>query len=169
MINNHHEKYSAFLQNETATIELSAILATICCNSATVIYLYGSLGSGKTTFSRGFLHKLGYQGNVKSPTYTLVEHYELALINVYHFDLYRLSHPEELEFIGVRDYFDHNAIHLIEWPQQGEGFLPQPDISLHLSYKNKGRYAKIISYTIHGGCILKKFKGATRLLYACLS
>jgi tRNA threonylcarbamoyladenosine biosynthesis protein TsaE len=104
-----------------------------------VIWLAGDLGAGKTTFARAFIHALGYQGRVKSPTYGLLEQYQLASLQVLHMDLYRISDPGELEFLGLADLLDENTIVLIEWPENGGHWLPKPDFIFEFAYASQGR------------------------------
>lgn len=139
---------STFLKNENETQNFGAQLAQTI-KAPCILFLEGDLGSGKTTFVKGFLRGLGYLGSVKSPTYTLVEEYEFPSEFVYHFDLYRISNAEELEFMGIREYLKDNAIVLIEWPERGQGILPESDISLRFEIakenENKGRLLTITS------------------------
>ena len=108
-----------------------------------LVFLYGDLGAGKTTLIRGLLRAAGYRHAVKSPTYSLVEEYEPAGRRLFHFDLYRLKDPEELEWLGMADYLRQTALCFIEWPQMGTGFLPEADIEIRLDHQDNSRVIEI--------------------------
>jgi tRNA threonylcarbamoyladenosine biosynthesis protein TsaE len=127
-----------YLEDTEATEQYGAKLWTEL-PAKCLIFLHGDLGAGKTTLVRGYLRAAGYKGAVKSPTYTLVEEYTIGGRKIYHFDLYRVNDPEELEWIGIRDYFDQDCVCFIEWPGQGAGFLPEPDRIISLVTEGVGR------------------------------
>ncbi|MDH5599723.1 MAG: tRNA (adenosine(37)-N6)-threonylcarbamoyltransferase complex ATPase subunit type 1 TsaE [Gammaproteobacteria bacterium] len=158
---------SIFLADEHATVALGQSLAKLCPPGIN-IYLYGDLGAGKTTLVRGMIQSFLPGTKVKSPTYTLVEGYDLTesvnnpndINHIYHFDLYRLADPEELEYLGGRDYFSANAVCLVEWPQRGEGWLAEPDLEIMLKYQPDGRTVEVISHTNKGALIAQKLPGS---------
>lgn len=148
---------SLLLVDENATISLGQQLACLVKNKLSkgiVVYLHGDLGAGKTTFTRGFVTGMGHSGNVKSPTYTLVEPYELPPWRIFHFDLYRLADPEELEFMGIRDYFDDDCCCFIEWPDKGKGVIAEPDLVINIAYSGEQRTINFQPLTENGQIIV---------------
>lgn len=143
------------LDDETAQQAFGASLARACPQQA-LIFLDGDLGAGKTTLVRGFLRGRGHEGAVRSPTYTLIEPYELATGAVYHLDLYRLGDPEELEFLGLRDLLAEQAVLLIEWPERGRGWLPEPDLLIRIRHLPAGRALELAARSATGEAILQR-------------
>lgn len=136
--------------------ELGRRLASVC-PPGSKLFLQGELGAGKTTLSRGFLNGLGYRGIVKSPTYTLVEPYQINDLEIFHFDLYRLNDPEELESIGIRDYFSGEGICLVEWPEKAAALLGAPDVHIHIQYQDEHRKVHLEGKTTTGKEITRSF------------
>ncbi len=154
------------LSDEAATIALGDALAKVLLQQSNqqqaqqslIVYLNGDLGAGKTTLTRGFVRGMGHIGNVKSPTYTLVEPYELPPWQVYHFDLYRLSDPEELEYMGIRDYFADHCCCFIEWPEKGTGLLANADIIINMAYQDEQRIIDLQAHSVRGDGVLQQLE-----------
>lgn len=147
------------LPNEAATLSFAAQLAKVIDPNLT-IYLHGDLGAGKTTLVRGLLHALGYVGKVKSPTYTLVESYDVDVnksckLTLYHFDLYRFNDDEEWDEAGFRDYFNVHSVCIIEWPEKAQQVLPAPDMDVYLAINGAGRNINIVANSDLGKQCLK--------------
>lgn len=143
-----------FLANEEQQVALAQSVA-FHLNTSFVMLLKGDLGVGKTTFARGFIQASGFDGVVKSPTYTLVEPYPISNNRMcYHFDLYRLADPEELEFTGARDYFNDNDVCLVEWPEKAEKYLPKADWIAEFSHREEGRDLLISALTEKGKMLM---------------
>ena len=144
----------SFLSGEKEQLAFAAKVASYL-DSSFIMLLKGDLGVGKTTFARGFIQASGFDGVVKSPTYTLVEPYEISHQRMcYHFDLYRLGDPEELEFTGARDYFNETDVCIIEWPEKAKGFLPPADWICQLSHENEGRSLEVSALTEKGRALM---------------
>ncbi len=125
-----------------------------------VIYLRGELGTGKTTLARGILRGLGHRGAARSPTYTLIEPYEIGAIRVLHLDLYRLADPEELDYLGLRDLLAETALWLVEWPERGAGFLPAPDLTIAIDYLDAGRRLQLTAQGPAAGGLIEGLRSA---------
>ncbi len=125
-----------------------------------VIYLQGDLGTGKTSLIRGLLRGLGHVGPVRSPTYTLLEPYELQSIYLYHLDLYRLADPEELELLGLRDLLEPQSVLCVEWPERGRGVLPQPDLTIRIEHAAEARVLDLVAGSPHGAELLARMQGS---------
>lgn len=148
-----------FLRDASDTEALGARLAAALLERAArdsgcpvegSIHLSGQLGAGKTTLVRGLARALGIEGPIKSPTYTLLEPYADAAIKLYHFDLYRLTDGEELEYLGAQDAFAEPAVRVIEWPERAADWLPPPDVELRMSVAGCGREAQARFLSAHG-------------------
>jgi tRNA threonylcarbamoyladenosine biosynthesis protein TsaE len=137
------------LPSEAATDALGAALAS-SLPGRVVVHLEGDLGAGKTTLARALLRALGVAGPVRSPTYTLVERYAVAGGEAAHLDLYRIADPEELGFLGLDELADSALLWLIEWPERGRGFLPEPDLQVHLQVAAPGRAARLSAHSERG-------------------
>jgi len=145
------------LESEQATISAGRDLARIFQDSdldQLTVFLSGDLGAGKTTFARGFLQDLGHSGRVPSPTYTLIEPYELDPYRVYHIDLYRLADPREVEDLGIADLPEPGTVLLIEWPERAGRRLKVPDLEVVLAVVSGGRDLAISPRTGAGKCLL---------------
>ncbi len=152
-------KLSSQHQQEAFGAQLAEVLP-----KHAVVFLEGDLGTGKTTLVRGILRGFGWSGTVKSPTYTILEPYELPQQNLYHFDLYRLADPEELEYLGLRDLLGGGLL-IFEWPEHGEALLPAADISVNIQHDKSGR---VLKFTIPDpqlqhriSQVIKRFPGST--------
>jgi tRNA threonylcarbamoyladenosine biosynthesis protein TsaE len=147
------------LPDASATEALGAALAAGIAPGR-VLHLSGDLGAGKTTVVRGALRALGYGGTVKSPTYTLVEPYDLSRLHLYHFDFFRLRDASEWESSGFRDYFGPQAACLVEWPERAGPGLGRPDLALRLEFAPVGRRALLSSHTPAGEAWLSSLRSS---------
>lgn len=156
--------HSEFLPDETATLAFGQALAEACGGQNAWIYLSGRLGAGKTTLIRGFLRALGYQGRVKSPTYTLVEPYEISVGShvcyIYHFDFYRINQVEELAFMGIEEYFQAGNGCLVEWPEHASWILPTADVMVEMTPRAEGRQIHLEGTTPRGVDIIRRLTHA---------
>ena len=144
--------HDQFLPDEDATTALGRQLGGLLRPGMTLT-LSGDLGAGKTTLARGILRGLGFEGRVKSPTFSLVEVYKFSRLNLYHFDFYRFSDPREWDESGFREYFNDGSVCLVEWPERAIGLTP-PDLAIQLSLESAGRHIRLTPETAAGQTLL---------------
>ncbi len=132
-----------FIANSDAMEALGAALAATLITTGGIVALAGELGAGKTTLVRGMLRGLGHRGIVRSPTYTLLEEYQIDQRQVLHLDLYRLADAQELEYLGLRDALAENPLVLVEWPERGAGVLPPWDLEIAIAYQGQARQVSL--------------------------
>ena len=175
--------FQLFLRDEAHTLAFGELLALAMCTNGSftikseyltnpedvkilggVIYLNGGLGAGKTTLTRGVMRGFGYEGAVKSPTYTIIETYEFQKSQIYHFDLYRLAHAEEVEYLGAENYFLSENLCLIEWAEKGKGSIPSPDLVVNLSEQGEGRLIHCQDHSDKGLKIIQRIREKGRNL-----
>lgn len=118
-----------------------------------LVLLNGELGTGKTTFARGFIRHLGWQQRIKSPSFSLLESYALEQFSLYHLDLYRIQGPEELEYLGLREYINTRDILLVEWPEKAQGFFHPAQWTVSLQYEQQQRRVSLLA----GPSIVKRW------------
>ena len=143
--------------DEAASAALAGCFASLL-EPPCVIYLRGDLGAGKTLFTRAYIHALGFEGYVKSPSYGLLETYDLKGQTVLHLDLYRIEDPEELEFLAIRDLYGSNTVLMVEWPDRGGHFLPAPDLVLEFDETDESRFIHCKPFTPRGRNLALKVK-----------
>jgi tRNA threonylcarbamoyladenosine biosynthesis protein TsaE len=142
------------IRGETAQEALGQLLAGLL-RPPLILWLEGDLGTGKTTLTRGILRGLGHGGAVRSPTFTLLESYELGPRRLYHLDLYRLGDPEELEYLGLRDLLERDSILIVEWPRRGGRVLPEADVEIRFDYRAEARVLEFQSLSPGGEALVR--------------
>lgn len=151
--------FKTYLNDEAGTAALGAALAR-ALEPGISIYLHGDLGAGKTALTRALLHAAGHAGHVKSPTYTLAEPYSVMIggraVEAIHFDLYRMASPEEFLDAGFREYFNHQTICIVEWPEKAGAVLPTPDINIFLTVSGEGRDVELQGLSDQGSQCLDR-------------
>lgn len=153
----HPVTWEVAVPDEAASAELAGRFARLL-EAPCVVYLQGDLGAGKTLFTRAYIHALGYPGYVKSPSYGLLETYEVAGMTVLHLDLYRIEDPEELEYLAIRDLFGPRTVLMVEWPDRGDGFLPAPDLVLEFGESDESRFIRCRPFSFSGKDLAEKIQ-----------